>query len=185
MKNDTINACVLAWQNLDLSTCKPLGFDASTWIAALTALVGIIFFAGKLVYRWMRGSRVDSDRVSRTWFRSRFRNLCRTIEPLMAENYRIFCEFGPNGGKGDGRPKIVRHNLGAWYNTRGIILQNNDKIKNLIKSNFSAIPKRFKPDFEDWLNHIDAFNAHVADSSVTYRNYQFPCNVSAIISDNA
>lgn len=174
-------ACTNAWDTLDFSLCKPLGLDASTWITGLTALVGVLFYVGREFVRLRHTTRQDSNHISATLGRSRFRNLCRSIGPLMDENYRIFSRFGPNSGQSDGLPKNVRFELGVWYQVREQIVENNALIRELLKSNLEAIPLEYRPIFLQWLNHIDAFYAHVLDPSADYREHQFPKPVSEIV----
>jgi len=173
------SACSNAWAALDFSLCKPFGLDASTWIAGLTALAGILFFVVRQCVRLIGVSKRDGNYVSATFGRSRFRNLCRAIEPLMDENYRIFSRFGPNSGEGDGLPKNVRSQLGVWYQLRGEIVENNARLRDLITTNFEAINQQHRPMFLQWLDHIDAFRAHVADPSADYREHQFGAYIPA------
>jgi hypothetical protein len=153
------SACLKAWDTLDFSMCKPLGLDASTWIAGVTALVGVLLFFGRNLIRLRRTTRQDSNHISATLGRSRFRNLCRSIVPLIDENYRIFFRFGPNSGQDDGLPKNVRFELRVWYQLREQVVENNARIKELLKGNFEAVPQEYRPIFLQWLNHIDAFRA--------------------------
>lgn len=176
------SVCSKALGAYDLSACKPLGLDASTWIAVMTALVGALCFIGRIMIKRMRDSKANRYYVRRSLTRSRFCNLCAALKPLMDENYRIFSTFGPNSGVGDGLPKNVRHELGIWYQAREKITKNNAIIHSLITSNFRSIPPDFRLYFSMWLNHIDAFYAHVQDSSVDYREHQFPRDVSSIVS---
>lgn len=176
-----------AWRFYDLSTCKPLGWDAATWIAVLTALASLaslLIYCGRKLYRRWRGVR-SSSYVGGNFRRSRFRNLCRSIKPIMDDNYRMFSKFGPNSGSSEGLPKIVRHDLGIWYQVRNKISENNKKIEYLIKENMTAIPFEFRPAFIQWLDHIDAFNAHIIDDKADYSRNQFPRDISAIISRHA
>ena len=103
----------------------------------------------------------------------------------MDENYRIFSQFGPNSGQSDGLPKNVRFQLKVWYQLREQIVENNTRIRELLKSNLEAVPLEYNPIFLQWLNHIDAFRAHVLDPSADYREHQFPKSVSEIVTRNA
>ncbi len=182
---DLGSVCSKAMRAYDLSACKPLGLDAATWIAVLTLLAPVLFFFGRLIIRRLRNSEVNSYYIRRSLTRSRFRKLCAALKPLMDENYRIFSSFGPNGGRGDGLPKNVRHELGIWYQARKKIVENNAIIRSFITSNFRAIPPDFRLLFSLWLDHIDAFYAHVQDPSADYREHQFPRDVSSIVSQYA
>lgn len=176
-----ISTCLKAWHSQDLSTCKPLGLDASTWIAIFGALIGSLLFFGRMIVRWRRVAQSSSDYIAGSLGRSRFRNLCRSIKPIMDENYRIFFRFGPNSSRGDGLPKTVRFQLGVWYQVRRKIVDNNTRIRALITSNLSAVPLEYRPTFSRWLNHIDAFHAHVLDAAADYREHQFPQEASEIV----
>lgn len=176
-----VSICSNALRAQDLSTCKPLGLDVSTWIAALTALAGVLFFLCRWVVKWRSTGQTKSHYISSSVGRSRFRNLCSAVKPLMDENYRIFLSFGPNGGRGEGLPKAVRHELGVWYQLRETIVKNNNEIRAIITSNQSAIPTQFRAIFVQWLDHIDAFGAHVLDEFADYRDHQFPKEVSMIV----
>lgn len=176
------SVCAGAMRAYDLSACKPLGLDASTWIAVLSALVALCFYAGRKLTKWRRSEKPDSYHIRRSLTQSRFRKLCAALKPLMNDNYRIFARFGPNSGRGDGLPKTVRYELGIWYQSRKKIVENNAKIGSLITSNLSAIPSEFQYSFSQWLDHIDAFSAHVEDPSADYREHQFPKEVSSIVS---
>jgi hypothetical protein len=182
MDVDTVStACEKAWHTLDFSVCKPLGLDVATWIAVLTALVGALLFVWRQIIRLRRASTTGDSRISGTLWRSRFRNLCRAIQPHMDENYRIFCQFGPNSGQSDGLPKIVRFELGVWYQLRKKIVENNKLIRELIVSNLEAIPLEHSPIFRQWLDHIDAFYAHTLDPLADYREHQFPTLASELV----
>jgi hypothetical protein len=175
-------ACTFAWNSSDLSSCTPLGLDISTWLAAGTAIVGVAVFGGKALLN-MRGKGNDKPPVIKAGqFRSKFSKICCAIKPLMDENYRIFRGFGPNGGIADGRPKNVRMDLGIWYGLRAKIVENNSKIREIITANLDGIPAEHRPVFIRWLNHIDAFQAHIDDEAADYSNNQFPGEVSEIIS---
>lgn len=180
--SELASICITALHAHDLSRCKPLGLDAGTWIAIITAVVGAALFVLRYVLKRLRHSPGHSSRLSGTLWMSRFRNLCHKIKPLMDVNYRIFYNFGPNGGVGDGSPKVVRYDLGVWREARKEIVHNNARIRELIESNFDAIPRRFQPTFSAWLNHISAFHAHVLDPEVDYRDHQFPREASIVVS---
>jgi hypothetical protein len=183
--DDFASACWKAWSANDLSLCKPFGWDASTWFAGLTALAGLLVFLSRLATRWRRNPPEVSNHIPGSLGRSRFRNLCRAIKPIMDENYRIFSRFGPNSGRGDGLPKNVRFQLEIWNKLRVQIVENNAQLKAMITNNLSEIPQEHIPIFEQWLDHIDAFHAHTLDPAADYREHQFPRDVSAIVDRNA
>ncbi|MFX7816382.1 hypothetical protein ABTK28_20745, partial [Acinetobacter baumannii] len=74
--------CQKAWAASDLSTCKPLGLDAATWIAGLTAFVGVALVTVRWLIRRWRRAETDPNYISSSFGRSRFRNVCRAIKPL-------------------------------------------------------------------------------------------------------
>lgn len=179
--DDLASVCITALHAHDLSKCKPLGLDAGTWIAIITACAGAALFVLRYIFKWFRHSPAESSRLSGPLRRNRFRKLCRNIKPLMDTNYRIFYNFGPNGGVGDGSPKIVRFNLGVWHEERKEIVENNLKIRRLIDANFDAVPSRYQTTFAAWLNHINAFQAHVLDPTVDYRDHRFPIEAANVV----
>lgn len=179
------SACEIAWNTLDFSLCQPLGLDVATWIAVISALVWGLVFVGRQLDRQRRAGKQGDNHISATLERSRFRNLCRIIKPIMDENYRIFSRFGPNSGQSDGLPKNVRLELGVWYQLREKIVENNKRISELITNNFEAIPSEYSSIFLQWLDHIDAFHAHVIDSTADYRRHQFPKLASEIVTRHA
>lgn len=175
--------CAKAWQASDLSSCKPLGFDLVGWAAILAALGPATFFVVRAVFR-KRARAAGDYRIKGSVWRSKFKQLCRAIRPMMDENGRIFREFGPNSGAG-GPPREVRQNLGVWREMMPTIADNNARIRNLINANRDAIPVRYDGDFERWINHIDAFEAHVQDPLADYRHHQFPQQIVEIVHRNA
>jgi TIR domain len=112
-----------------------------------------------------------------------FVRMCRNILPLMDENRRLFEAFGPNSGASDNGTgtKSVRFDLTLWYGKRDEIVQNNKKIAGLIRLNRSAIPDEHMQLFDRWLSHIDAFEMHIADAAVDYRDHQFPVEVADLV----
>lgn len=112
-----------------------------------------------------------------------FVELCSILRPLVAENSRIFKDFGPNSG----RPltgetgRQVRFDLSLWHRKRGDIGRNNDIISEFIKSNLNLVPGQHRELFSKWLSHIEAFSAHLQNPEVDYREHQFPIAVLKII----
>lgn len=176
-------ACKNAVAIWNLETCKPLGWDASTWFTVLPVFSGIALYLIKKLNDRIYASRIKTGHVSGTLFRSRFRNVCAKIKPLMDDNRRIFSQFGPNSGASNS-PKIVRFDLGIWYELRQNIITNNDEIRKILISNKPSIPSRYRDIFTRWLDHIDAFEAHIKNNSADYRNNRFPTDIVRIINDN-
>lgn len=178
-----LNACTNAWNAGDLSTCKPLGFDLVGWIGILTGAVAFLYFAVRHFRNWVAPQRTATLKA-RPW-RSRFRALCAAIRPIMDENGRIFREFGPNSGRGNGAPKLVRQDVTVWKQLLPKVVTNNARIRELITANRQSIPPEQAPLFQDWVNHIDAFEAHASDDLADYRNNQFPAEVVELVHRNA
>jgi hypothetical protein len=113
-----------------------------------------------------------------------FQFLCRELKPLLDDNYRVFRDFGPNSGAGSKGP--VRYNLNAWYALReSQIVPNNQQIREMIVEHRNVIPGKYKAIFERLISHIDAFQAHVGDSSIDYREHQFPAEIVDIINSSS
>lgn len=109
-----------------------------------------------------------------------FKSLCGELIPLMNDNYRVFRDFGPNSGADSRGP--VRFNLNAWYELRSSkIIPNNRIIRQMITEYRALIPTQYRPIFERLVSHIDAFEAHVNNDQVDYREHQFPTEIIAII----
>ncbi|MCK1744644.1 toll/interleukin-1 receptor domain-containing protein [Bradyrhizobium sp. 139] len=106
--------------------------------------------------------------------------LCRELLPIMNDNYRVFRDFGPNSGADSQGP--VRFNLNAWYELRkSKIIPNNQIIRQMITEYRALIPKEHTSIFERLISHIDAFEAHVNNDQVDYREHQFPTEITAVI----
>jgi hypothetical protein len=109
-----------------------------------------------------------------------FQSLCQAIPALMIDNYRIFRDFGPNSGADAQGP--VRFNLNAWYELRkSKLVPNNQFIRQMIVEHRALIPAQDAPIFERFISHIDAFEAHVANDQVDYREHQFPVAIVEIV----
>lgn len=177
------DVCWQAWEAQDLSTCKPLGFDLVGWAAIVPLLAGVLFFIVRDIGRRFSRSS-NADRIKARPWRGRFRGLCAAIRPVMDENGRIFREFGPNSGAG-GPARVVRQNVGVWRQIMPTVVENNARIRTLIKANWDSIPEPHAELFGRWLNHIDAFEAHAQDPLADYRHHQFPAEVVNVINRNA
>lgn len=166
--------CRIAIAQSDLRTCEPLGLSLADWatiIGLVVVLLGGLKFVGAPVARLFGWT-------GRTKFRS-FRGLRKAVRPLALDNKRIFRTFGPKSGAGD--DGLESFDLAAWYQARLIMNQNNQKILHILHGNNNLIPPRHQAVFTDWINHIQAFSAHLEDSSVDYRNHQFPTEIDTIL----
>jgi predicted nucleotidyltransferase len=113
---------------------------------------------------------------------SNFPNLAHEIWPLITENHRAFKSYGPRSGAADAAP--VRWDLSLWEEAKtDIILPNNQKIEELIKSNWEQIPPKYQPAFEKMLTHIYAFEKHCENSTIDYTEHQFPQEFTSIIDE--
>jgi hypothetical protein len=112
-----------------------------------------------------------------------FQGLCRALKPLLEDNYRVFRDFGPNSDANSKGP--LRHNLNAWYALRrSKILPNNSQIRSFIVECRDIIPRKYKTAFQKLISHIDAFEAHVDNDLVDYREHQFPSDIVDIVERN-
>jgi hypothetical protein len=113
----------------------------------------------------------------------RFLLLCRAILPIFEDNWRIFRDFGPNSGADGSGP--LRQNVESWYEIRrSKIVPNNARIRALVSDHRPHIPDEHRRLFERLLSHIDAFEAHVANDRVDYRDHQFPKEIVEIVRQN-
>jgi TIR domain len=112
-----------------------------------------------------------------------FRLLCRALQPILDDNRRLFRDFGPNSSANSKGP--VRYNLASWYTLRKTkIVPNNSQLRDLIVDHQGLIPKKRKAIFDRLISHIDAFEAHVEDDAVDYREHQFPAEIESVINAN-
>lgn len=165
-------SCSLRTANIDLSECSALGLDIAEWA---TILGGIAILIG--LAKWLTGK----FRTNAAPKIGSFEGLRKTLRPFVDDNTRIFRTFGPNSNAADGLPKLVRTDLTAWNEIKPQIAANNRKIKKLISNNFALVPTGRMFIFERWLSHIDAFEAHLKNSDVDYRQHQFPIEVLAMV----
>jgi hypothetical protein len=114
----------------------------------------------------------------------RFSLLCRDLKPLFDDNGRIFRDFGPNSGADSAGP--VRYDLTAWHELRASkVVPNNARIRDLIKANYNIVAAEHRRLFDSVLSHIDAFEAHVANPNVDYRDHQFPKEIVNVVNLSA
>ena len=166
--------CRIAIAQSDLRTCEPLGLSLADW-ATIIGLVIVILGGLKVIgapvarfFGWTGRARVRS-----------YRGLKKAVRPLALDNKRIFRTFGPKSGADE--DGLESFDLATWYQARVIINQNNQKILHILQENNNLIPPRYQAVFTDWMNHIQAFLAHLEDSSVDYRSHQFPKEIDAIL----
>jgi hypothetical protein len=116
-----------------------------------------------------------------------FQVLCKQLLPLINENHRIFRDFGPNSclTLNSGEPRNVRFDMRPWYSMRPEIAKNNERIAFLIKEHSFSIPVPEHALFERWLSHIDAFQLHVTDASIDYREHTFPTEIVGVVLANS
>jgi hypothetical protein len=108
-----------------------------------------------------------------------FQSLCRILSVIFRENERIFRDFGPKSGVND---DAVRWELSVWRLLRKErIVPLNTRARELIIANWDLIPNEHTEIFRNVLSHIDAFEAHVNDPSVDYRDHQFPAAIVEIV----
>jgi len=169
---DVINACIIAAANADLSTCRPVGLGIVDWItigAAVAAIIGTLFALGRWIWSPFSQQNIKT-----------FKQLRGAIKPLMDDNSRMFKNFAPNSGANNADEKL-RFDQSIWKNLLPKVDKNNSAISKLIQSHCDVIPHLYSPTFERWLEHIDAFHAHMNDKSVGYREFQFPDEVIEIV----
>ncbi len=109
--------------------------------------------------------------------------LCLQLLPLMDENKRIFEDFGPKSGA---NADVVRWDTLLWQRIRcEKIVPVNSILRELINANWSVLPSEHKTVFRKLLSHIDAFEEHVCDPDIDYRDHQFPIEINEIVERNA
>jgi hypothetical protein len=108
-----------------------------------------------------------------------FQSLCRRLWIIFRENQRIFQDFGPKSGANDDG---IRWELSVWERLRKEkIVPLNTRVRELIVGNWDLIPREHAEIFRKLLSHIDAFEAHVGDPSVDYRDHQFPSQIAEVV----
>lgn len=166
--------CKNAVANSNLETCEPLGLSLADWatiIGLIIVVLGALKFLSAPIARlfgWTGQAKIRS-----------FRSLKRAVRPLARDNKRIFQTFGPKSGAAqDGLDKF---DVAAWHRARLSIKANNEKILAILQDNFDRIPVAHQAVFTLWINHIQAFSAHLEDQAVDYRNHQYPSGVDQIL----
>lgn len=119
--------------------------------------------------------------LKKTLFPLNYDSLCLEIGYLLNINKNLWREFGPNSSSNSDKDPI-KQDLKLWNMIKtNEILQNNKKIKNLIEQNKKIILSKDKFLFEKMKSHIIAFEAHVLDDTIDYRNNQFPKEFETLI----
>lgn len=126
----------------------------------------------------------DSGMIPVTQQRS-FSTLCKAIAPLLAENRRIFEDFGPNSGaaKLGETERSVRFDLTLWKRQRLTIGKNNRVVAQFIRADMDIIPSCHGTVFRQLLSHIEAFAHHLVDEDVDYRDHLFPQEIVHFVND--
>lgn len=110
----------------------------------------------------------------------RFALLCKAVEPIVQDNRRIFQAFGPNSGAGHDQP--LRMDMSIWHNQRRAkILPNNARIREVVMAHRSSIPEEYSHLFDRLISHIDAYEVHVNEGGVDYREHQFPVEIDDVL----
>ena len=108
-------------------------------------------------------------------------DLCLKISVILNKNKNLWREFGPNSSL-DSEKDPIKQDLKLWMSIKiNEILPNNKKIRILIEENEKVILAKDKFLFEKMVNHIIAFESHVLDDTIDYRNNQFPKNFEKLI----
>ena len=113
---------------------------------------------------------------------SDFGILCQQLLPIIKDNEYIFKNCGPNSRATE--LGELRTDLTVWNNLkRDSIVPNNQMIKDLIEQNKDLIPIQYQEIFNQLVLHIKAFETHVKNPHFDYTPYQFPQNISEIITN--
>jgi hypothetical protein len=108
-----------------------------------------------------------------------FQSLCKVLSLIFGENERIFKDFGPKSGA---NADAVRWDLSIWRRLRREkIAPSNAQLRELIIRNWDLIPGEHTEIFRKLLSHIDAFEAHINEARVDYRDHQFPVQIVDIV----
>ncbi|RWE84485.1 MAG: hypothetical protein EOS63_03095 [Mesorhizobium sp.] len=185
---ETLRICIAAFNASDLTKCAPVGLSLDAWATILgmstLAILGMLLRGFRFGFLGFVGliSKALARVRSFIFGSNDYREMCRTILPLMEENGRIFEAFGPKSSAAD---EYTRFDQSLWVARRVGIVENNRQIANIILKAKNVIPEADEFLFDQWLSHIDAFESHVADERVDYRNHQFPRAVVELIHRHA
>lgn len=121
----------------------------------------------------------EYKKVNEVIFNS-FEQVCKAIYPILKDNEYIFKNVGPNSGARE--TEELRTDLTLWYKYRNqTIIPNNQKIKEILKSNESLIPNSATELSKQMQLHIDAFEEHVQNPDFDYSDYRFPLEFQQLI----
>lgn len=168
-----MSACQSVFETGNLQNCKPLGLSLADW----GSISGLILFFFTAIWLFMKPivswCKATEGRPRTFW------GVKRQLRVIVRQNRRLFNTFGPKSGSNDVNEDDF--DLGSWHSARLTIDQNNQMIAEILQRNSSKIPKRHRNIFDRWLDHIDAFSAHVRDQSVSYTRRQFPKEIDRVI----
>lgn len=175
MQHETMyTICMNALAIGDLGNCEPLGLSLADWATILALLIVVL---GGLKFLAAPIARLFGSRGPRR-IRS-FRGLRNALRRLAQDNKRIFRTFGPKSRAND--DGFDRFDVAAWHRARLNIKENNEKVLALLQDHFDLIPARHQTAFTRWINHIQAFSAHLEDPAVDYRHHQFPSEIDEVL----
>ena len=119
--------------------------------------------------------------LKKVLFPLNYDTLCLEIGYMLNKNKNLWREFGPNSSSNSDKDPL-KQDLKLWEVIKSnTILPNNKKINDLIEQNKKIIPPSDKFIFEKMRQHIIAFEAHVFDETIDYRNNQFPIEFEKLI----
>lgn len=170
---------------LDLAESFRLGgmFNTIDWY--WWVIGGVVVWA--ISVAWVSAKNMNEEKVipissSRKEDVANFTQLAQAIWEPLSKNGKAFLSFGPNSGVDSAAP--VRWDLRIWEEAkRDVIVPNNKIIKSLIEENIRLVPIEFRQVFEQMLVHIYAFEKHVENPTLDYRDHRFPNEFSRIIED--
>ena len=156
-------------------------------LASGAVLLGILSRIRRRLWRLIRAGGTKILAMFRRSDRPVARNLkelLRQIKPLLDDNGRIFRDFAPNSGSGGTGPIRGREKLALWQDLKiRAVVPNNANIRRMIEINQHVIPSKYQPLFTRMQSHIDAFEIHCKDPSVSYEEHQFPIEFAALVKE--
>lgn len=168
-----MSACQSAFENGNLQNCKPLGLSLADWGSISGLILFFLAAIGLFAKPILSWCKTTEGRPRTFW------GMKRQLRVIVRENRRLFNTFGPKSGANDVNADAF--DLGSWRSARVTIDKNNQVIAEILRNNSSKIPKRHRNIFDRWLDHIDAFSAHLRDQSVSYTSRQFPKEIDRVI----
>lgn len=166
--------CKTAFASGDLRTCEPLGLSLADWATIagfVIVIMGLLKFPIMPIVRHFSSSNEKSIR--------NFGGLKKALRRSAADNKRIFRAFGPKSGAMD--EDFDKFDVAAWHQARLNIRKNNQEILELLQKYSYLIPAHSELSFKKWINHIQAFSAHLEDPKVDYRHHRFPPEIDTIL----